>query len=478
MPSSTFSKSDLKNYPHFDAPLSLRETERLVTSAHMVASNTFYPFFLYTDEWQPYRLLPNGKPDKKSRKIRYASRRDAYIFSYYRSILTELYEQRLLSMGISDCPIAYRKLSNHRKSSGKCNIDFAKDAFDHITDLGDCIAIALDISKFFESLDHAIIKKLWIDLLDKKTLPPDHYAVYCNITRYHYVDQKAVYRRLGYLTQEISKGRVVEKFTVPYRKMPKKLCSNEDFRNKICGGDPTYSSLIETNEKDHGVPQGAPISDLIANFYLMDFDATVQTFAKSLGGRYVRYSDDILLILPIARSQVPSVLDFVSSELSKHGPQLKIKDTKTCVVEFSRSITGQTFEHLLGVGGRNGFEYLGFRFDGRKVYLRESTIGGLYRKLSATAHAAAYRHVHKRPHLSARQCVDTFNFSIFSQKFIRVQKSSFSGDYSTWTFWTYMKRASDTFGIRGDRILRQAGNFDRIMRQRVTEAILHAHSNL
>ena len=52
-----FSTKDLKNYPHFDAPISLREIERLVTDKHRVATKGFFPFFLYHEEWQPYRSV-------------------------------------------------------------------------------------------------------------------------------------------------------------------------------------------------------------------------------------------------------------------------------------------------------------------------------------------------------------------------------------------------------------------------------------
>ena len=103
-------KTDLKQYPHFDAPLSLPEIKSLVTDVDRVAANSFYPFFLYHEEWQPYRGADAAKPEKKSRPIRYGARRDAYIFSHYRRKLSVRYEQRLFEMGISNCPIAYRQI--------------------------------------------------------------------------------------------------------------------------------------------------------------------------------------------------------------------------------------------------------------------------------------------------------------------------------------------------------------------------------
>ena len=134
---------DLKHYPHFDAPISKRNIEKLVTDPERVAQNTFFPFLLFVDEWQPYRTPKNGaKPEKKSRPIRYGARRDAYIFSHYRKVISARYEERLIALNIADAAIAYRKISKAGSSGGKCNIDFAKDAFDEVERLGDCVAVA------------------------------------------------------------------------------------------------------------------------------------------------------------------------------------------------------------------------------------------------------------------------------------------------------------------------------------------------
>lgn len=468
--------SDLKHYPHFDAPISLKDIERLVTDEKRVASNNFFPFFLYHEEWQPYRSADAAKPEKKSRPIRYGARRDAYIFAHYRRKLSVNYENRLDEMGISDCPIAYRQIPKPGTYGGKCNIDFAKDAFDEVDRLGDCVAVALDIKGYFENISHSRIKSIWCDLLGVDELPADHYAVFKNITKYHFVDQRLVYKRLGYFGL-IKRGKhFIEGFKVPYRKMPKQLCSPEDFRAKICGGDPAFPSLIQKNELPHGVPQGAPISDLIANFYLIDFDAKLNQFARERGGRYMRYSDDILLIVPGPEAE--TAIAYATDEIQKHGEQLEIKAAKTCVVKFTRSGHELSYEHLTGPQGKNGLEYLGFRYDGKKVYVRESTISRLYRKVSVAAKRDGTKHVLSNPTASAAELIDSFNYSLFSQKFSRVKKGELTDDYKSWTFYSYLKRASHTFGPRGDRILPQARNFKEQMKDRVKKAIVRAHFHL
>lgn len=471
-----FTAKDLKHYPHFDAPITLREIRHLVTDPERVAANSFYPFFLYEESWQPYRSTDAAKPDKKTRPIRYGARRDAYIFAFYRRKLSRLYEVRLRDMEIEDCPIAYRQVLKPGRGGGKCNIDFAKDAFDEIDRLGDCVAVALDIKGYFENLDHGRIKRIWCDLLGVEKLPPDHYAVYKNITKYRYVDQRAVYSCLGYFGPRERNGQTVPGFLLPFRDMPKQLCSNADFRAKICGGDPKHQpSLVQKNTLPHGVPQGAPISDLIANFYLLEFDRVMADYARVRGGQYKRYSDDILLILPGGSPEARAAIDFATAEVRKHGPELRIKDAKTCVAQFERMPDGLRFQHLQqhpNEPAKNGFEYLGFRYDGRRVYVRDSTISRFYGKVAGASKRDARRHVESNPAMDAGELIGSFDFPLFSQRFSKVKKTNLTSDYRSWTFYSYLKRSAGAFGPKGDRILRQARGFDDFMRERVRAAIV------
>lgn len=472
-----FAKSDLKHYPHFDAPISARKAERIVTDPTRVASHAFFPFLLYHEQWQPYRSTSAVKPKKKSRPIRYAARIDAYIFSYYRSILSELYEAKLEALGIADCPIAYRRIPRTPgERGGKCNIDFAKDAFDYIGTLGNCSAIALDIKSYFEMLDHDKIKRLWCELLNATSLPIDHYKVFKNITDYSFVDQREVYRRLGYFGIDNNSGSSIEKYLVSHKEVPKQLCIVEDFREKICGGDPNLPSIVMKNPNDFGVPQGAPISDLIANFYLLYYDNEMNKFAKQRRGIYMRYSDDILLILPERSEAIAGAVTYASSLIKHFGRHLEIKDEKTCVVRYFRDGDSLRFEHVVGPQGKNGLEYLGFRFDGKRVYVRESTISRFFRKLSISARRAATHHVEKNPAMPIDQLFDGFQFGRFSECFARVRHDYYSqDDYKTWTFWTYLKRSAHTFGERGERILLQASNLKKHMRDRVRQGIERAY---
>ena len=84
-----------KHYPHFDAPITLREIRNLVTDREAVAPTRFTRFSSMKSLGNHSGSTDAAKPDKKTRPIRYGARRDAYIFAFYRRKLSRLYEARL-----------------------------------------------------------------------------------------------------------------------------------------------------------------------------------------------------------------------------------------------------------------------------------------------------------------------------------------------------------------------------------------------
>ncbi len=294
-------ETNLKKYPHFDPLISAHDAEALALDPERVACHTFYPFLLYTKH--STRFAPRGVMGKaKDRPIRYAARRDAYIYARYRHLLAELYEAELARLRLDSCVLAYRRIPKPGKVGGKCNIDFAQDAFLKLRELGErgeCCAVALDISSYFEHLDHDKLKSLWCRLLGVDRLPTDHFQVFKAITRYAVVEKEKVCERLGHfgVKDTTGSGKPIKGYLTPFNHMPKQLCRGNEFREKIAGSG-SYKSLIKVNFKPYGIPQGAPISDLLANLYLLDFDQKVQAMVAAMGGAYYRYSDDILIITP------------------------------------------------------------------------------------------------------------------------------------------------------------------------------------
>lgn len=463
----------LKHYPHFDKPIRLNDIDKLVRDPDAVASNSFYPFMRFEEKWQPFRDKKAGKPDNKIRQLRFASRRDAYIYSFYRHVLRKPYEASLASRGLDNNVIAYRKLVTP-EGRGKSNIDFALDAFNAIRAYGDAAVVTLDISKFFESIDHELLRQKWCALLGVTNLPHDHRAVFRAITHYAIVDRDAAYERLGYLTWQIKGSSRIPVYTTGFKDMPRQLCTNAEFREKICGKGGTFTSLIETNKDDFGIPQGSPISDMLANLYLIDFDSALKVYVDAVGGAFFRYSDDIIIIIPGGEAEAVAARDFAIAEIKNHGAKIVIKESKTSVLRYYSAPGGQAFVKLHGEQGENGLEYLGFRYDGKAAYLRDATLSRLYRKLTRSIRAEARALVRRYPSKNQTYIESKFNAPKFMQRYGRVADFDPSASYDTWTFWTYAKRAIDTFGMLGRPIGGQLKNYGQIVRTRMTHEIAHA----
>ncbi|MGO1080723.1 reverse transcriptase domain-containing protein [Inquilinus sp. CA228] len=470
---------DLKLYPHFDQILKTTEIIALVTDPKRVAQNAFFPLLRYTKRWQPFRHPKAGskpRPKPKERPIRYAARRDAYIFAYYRHLLSDPYEAELKRLSISHCPVAYRRiLTDSDKRGGKCNIHFAREAFDCIRKLGNCCTIAIDISSYFESIDHEHLKILWCRLLGVDRLPPDHFAVFKNITQYRVIDRIKAYERLGfYGVKNFTKGgHPIDGYLKPYNKIPKQLCSPSDFRQKILGENKKYDSLVESNKNAYGIPQGAPISDLLANLYLIDFDFEMNELAAGLGGAYVRYSDDILLILPVPALDAKTIMDDMPDRIRKYGSELLIKPDKSSLIQYTSMDNEQDCTVISGKG-ENGLEYLGFRYDGKNIYLRDSTVSGLYRKITLTARSQAEATIKRYPDKSYTELCRLFNFELFTKRFGRVEDFEPKSSNRRWTFWTYAVRAIEELKPHGKRIRGQIKRLRQHSRRRVNAEIERA----
>ncbi|QYE34809.1 hypothetical protein KZX46_19040 [Polymorphobacter sp. PAMC 29334] len=462
--------SQVKALSHFDKSIRLVDINKLVADPIAVARNSFYPFMRFEERWQPFRGQEGGKPDKDKRQLRFASRRDAYIYSYYRNILREPYEAALAARGLAESVIAYRKLTT-AGGKGKSNIDFALDAFNVIREFGNAAVVTLDISKFFESIDHALLVQKWCGILGVTKLPHDHLAVSKAITRYSIVDRDAAYERLGYLAWQAKGLSRIPIYTTGFKDMPRQLCTNKDFREKICGKNGKFNSLVEVNKNDFGIPQGSPISDMLANIYLIDFDSAIKEYVNNIGGVFFRYSDDIIIIIPGSESAALAARDFAISEITKHGSRIVIKASKTSVLKYFPVDGGQSFAKLHGDLGKNGLEYLGFRYDGKAAYLRDATLSRLYRKVSRSLRAEARALVRRYPGKDKAYVEDRFDAPKFLQRYGRVSDFDPSATYDSWTFWTYAKRAIDAFGPLGHTIGHQLANYGLIVRTRMKTEI-------
>lgn len=468
-------EANLKRYPHFDPFISTRDAMALATDPERVVKHAFFPFIRYQQHWTKFaKKGAKGKP--KDRPIRYAARSDAYIYAYYRHVLSELYESKLSRLTLTENVLAYRRIPDELTSGGKCNIHFARDAVRKIRQIGDCYVLTLDISSFFESIDHEKLKAAWSRLLNVERLPSDHFKVYEAITRYSFVDKTEAYKRLGhYGPKRTSKtGKPINGYLTGYKDLPKKLTDGKAFRTVIAGAG-SQKSLIEKNYKPYGIPQGAPISDLLANLYLIDFDRDVVSACAKASGFYCRYSDDILIVAPGGESEGVAMIEYVRNLIKLAGKKLEIKDDKTSLLTFERNNGDQKFTVTRGKAHATGLEYLGFRYDGKHVYIRDSTLSNLYRKVSRAARRDADNLVRTHPKRDLEDLKNIFNYERLTKKFGRVESFGEKQiDYRNWTFWTYARRASEIFGPIGRPVMQQLKRHRQNIRDRVEKELAAA----
>lgn len=472
----------LRRYPHIGYPITLNNKKRVISyikNEDKISQHSFFPFIhkqifskkirkSYDDEGN---ILNGGKRqilDPKIRDIYYASHLDANIYSYYSSILGKKYNNLLITKNLDDVVTAYRKIrfDEHRN---KCNIDFANEVFNYIRNntpehdsSSRLVAIAVDISGFFDNLDHQLLKQAWCNVLGVDKLPQDHYNVFRNITKFSYVEEFHLSKLFNENMIVKSKSGNISKKHVKRPKYMKSqgviaFCDKNDIHKIRAKGlirKDKYDS--HGNLKDYGICQGSPISALLANMYMLPFDEKVNKEINKIGGLYRRYSDDIVVICDSSHKQL--IIDFLEDSVKKIS-KLQIQSSKTQVFLFQyqhdkisclQEWKGKTNKNSIN---RN-FEYLGFSFDGEYTYLKTSSLARYYRKMKLSVRRA--KHYRNRINNSSRG--EIFRRRLYKQySYIGAKRSKkyqrVAGTTNVWrqtssynwgNFITYAKLASKT----------------------------------
>mgnify|MGYP006078513615 CR=1 FL=1 len=345
-----------KGYIHFDEPISPQRAWSIASNPKTVTSWPFMPFLQCLLENRKVMKNASGHLIKntKERQICYSTHKDAAIFTYYSHLLTGLHENHLEELKIGHVSTAFRP------SGGKCNINHAKEIFDFIKSMGNCTVLAFDIKGFFDNLDHKTLKYLWAKLLGESSLPDDHYAVFKAVTRYSFVEREKALEALG-----VSKNK-------PRAFRRRRLCNPDEFRNKI-----QKKKLINRNKDPFGIPQGSPISAVLSNIYMTDFDSEISLAVEKTGGMYRRYCDDIICV--IRTEQAPALNKLVLKTI--RTLKIEIQSEKTLIHNFSSD--GKTLQ------SDSPLQYLGFLFDGERVLLRNAGLGRYYSKMRSGVNLAA-----------------------------------------------------------------------------------------
>jgi hypothetical protein len=389
------------------------EIFELVKNPKRVAKHAFFPLFHKKIPQRRYKQIgfhTNGKPKrghskngestKKLRPLHYSTHIDTQIYAYYSNEIIQKKYENLLKQNpeLSKCITAYRRIPIEEGTESPCksSIHFAKEAFDYIKNRGECCAMAFDISSFFTNLNHKTLKKSWCKLLETKSLPKDHYNVFKSITNYSYIliDELRTGKNNSFDEQQLAYNR--QKGVQAFFESPQAL------RKAIQDGEiRVYKNQYHDNKgkakKIRGIPQGLPISAMLANLYLLEFDKAVLKKVTDLGGLYRRYSDDIVVVCD--EKQQKEMSAFVINEIEKYD--LEIQEAKT-EISYFRYIDEKLKVFSLRTKIINGkevkkehedypFGYLGFDFYGYKTLIKSKNLAKFYRRMKQAVKSKAKR---------------------------------------------------------------------------------------
>lgn len=479
----------IKRYPHIGLPLDSRDRFRwiqpYVTNPEKIAVHSFLPFIHKTSKVKRFRKVYSSsdglvdgkyksgtkllrKSSEKKRELFYASHLDALIYSYYAMLLSDLYEDKIEENNLSEVVNAYRSVPvNPSKKDGpnKCNIDFANDVFKHILDYkaDEFTVIAFDISSFFDNLDHKLLREVWADIIGEPKLPKDHFNVYKNITRFSHVDIVDIFEVFKNRIYTRKTNKLGEPLEIKQKKIDKikylrnqnaiAFCKEHEFfelKGKLL--QPSKTRIVNGQEvyRNFGIPQGSPISSVLANMYLLYFDTLIHNFISEKGGIYRRYSDDMVVVCPISCKY--ELTQLVYQEIKNY--KLEIQETKTQIFHFKRKdqkmVCGQEFEGA--INWNKNFIYLGFEFDGQHVLLKSASISGYYRKMKRSVRRAKhYSHRWYAPNrgvIFKRRLLNKFSYkgAKRTRKFIWNEKENKfikTDSYNWGNFLSYAYKASN-----------------------------------
>jgi RNA-directed DNA polymerase len=329
----------VRKYAHFDAPLTAEALQKFSVTPAEVSRHSFFPLLGYqkTTRKIDFSVFPPLIKNKE-REIKYASHTDSAIISIYCQKLSIYYEDHLHRNGLDKIVLAYRGGIGY-------NVPFAKSLIDEIRKLETCRVLCLDVSKFFDNICHDIARKNICRILGEPWLSDDWFKVLSRVTKYEYVSCETLEAKLG-------------------KSQGPRICDINKFRRSV-------RPIIKRNPDNFGIPQGTPISGLLANISMLEFDIGMHEKVNSLGGSYRRYSDDIAIVLPDEEHE-NSLITFANDLLARHG--LSFNHDKTCRTTFVPSEQGQRYSGDI-------LQYLGFTYDGSKILIRPESVKNFYAKM-------------------------------------------------------------------------------------------------
>lgn len=397
-------------YAHFDPRTDLGKKAGYISDPHKVATHGFYPLIHYTQSINRYSQK-KGKTSK-TRDICYAAHIDRCIYQYYSFLLNELYNERLKQEGLWETAVAYRT-DLHQN-----NIDFAKRMFDTIKVLGRCYVMIGDFTQFFDNLDHAYLKKQWCSLLGCSQLPKDHYKVFRSITAYSFWELTDLLLLNGLDNDRPGRRKLNRQARV---------LTQEQFRQN--------RSHIKKHTEPYGIPQGSPVSGVLANIYMLEADRQINELVLQQGGSYMRYSDDFMIVLPESCS--PDQLFGQVQAILRTTPRLTLQPSKTQFFHYTEGNVENCGRRFLPDADESNrfINFLGFTFNGQEITIRDKTVSKYY-----------YRMYRKAKNLVIMREMTKFRPKRYSSKRLYMVYSERGEHVGPGNFLTYVSNARSAFG--------------------------------
>ena len=352
-----------KKYVHFDCKKNPKYFKSRILNREWVYKHGFYPFIHYTINFDKYVYDKDNKnfrkKNTKTRHIYYSSHIDRYIYQYYGDELNNKYNILALKYGINKVSIAYRNIFK-----GKCNIHFAKEVIDFISNQKNAFIYVADFTNFFDELNHSYLKQKLCDVLKCEVLPKEHYAIYKNITNFTYVEKDDILNYKNINKKDFNKLNCI-------------FDTTQEFQTFKKNGYLKKHKDSENGKMKIGIPQGSSISAVYSNIYMIDFDKYINNYVTSNNGIYRRYCDDIIIVIPLDDKK-PDYKKHIKkiNDIKLKIPNLNINDDKTSKFIYKD-------DEFLGIENtnKNYLDYLGFCFDGKVVKIREKSLFKYYSRM-------------------------------------------------------------------------------------------------
>ncbi len=475
--------------------------ESLVTNKEAIASHNFLPLIQIEKLEKRYRRISDHDEKKRGKKKTYKPRQllmaahiDANVYSFYSKQLADQYELKLDELGLRSEVTAYRSIPIDPKvetSKNRSTIHFAKEVFDQINSRGKSIAVlALDIKNFFPSLDHKWLKHAWKYVLDEPiSLPDDHFNVYKSVIRFSYVRAIDIFK--VFQNELIAERNLFKKDKYFRTKAVKRYAHIRNHRVvSFCDvrkvNELRKLGLINANkferDEEHlvltkrkrGIPQGLPISSILANIYMLPFDLMAKDLV-SPHGMYRRYSDDMVFVCEQGQEDI--LLETVNQLLDEMG--LMQSNKKKQLFYFEPAENGcMACKSKIGdeKSFRTGraFEYLGLQWDGNKILIKNGSLAKYYAKMFKSVNKGKFLTKYAKNNTRG-EFFKAFRYRRYTflgarRKMKYQEKASRTGkravptfEYDWGNFITYAFKANNVVG--DNRIKQQIGRHFKILQR-------------